>query len=197
MQPPHRHERGMKKERKRERIFYTACHFAAVFIQISRRHFRDSMSREQSADVSIVANLRWKKTRKRREKRAILSESSLKKKKKNVRAGGISFDGAGSAGYFVLAVEIERLAMHLGNSVHEHRSRSFIVRQPGWYMAETIPPRGNVISDRDGPGNLPAIRTTFLSRGNALVYFQLTRRRKKITIEGRISMMEKNDNVID
>lgn len=72
----------MKKGRERERIFYTACHFAAVFIQISRRHFRDSMSREQSADVSIVANLRWKKTRKREEKREPFSRSRRLRKKK-------------------------------------------------------------------------------------------------------------------
>jgi len=54
-----------ERERKNEWLFCTVCHFADFHSQISRRHFLGSMSREEAANVSIVANLQEKNEKKK------------------------------------------------------------------------------------------------------------------------------------
>lgn len=109
------------------------------------------------------------------------SLEAVAKKKKNIRAGGISFDGAGSTGYFALAVEIECLAMHLGNNVHGHTGPAALLsdrRADIWQRQSR--PKETLFLTAMAPVTFPQYHSTFLSRENALVYFWPARRSKKI-----------------
>lgn len=116
-----------ERKRRSEQFFCTACHFAGFHSQIPRRHFLDSMSREQPADMSIapiVANLQEKK-REREEKRAKEPCSELPCATKNTPAMEYRLTTARSAGYFVLSWKsnVHRCARCvLGTSVHEYQA---------------------------------------------------------------------------
>lgn len=149
---------SIEREGRGRGFFCTACWFFSQILPC--KHFLDSMSRREAADVSIsqLSQICGKVTRRKNERAKGPCSESCRVLLKIHQCRNIvwrrPFDRI-----FRLVVET-RTPLDAPDASWERRARvpcrCFIVRQRDWYIARTIPPRGNVISDHDGLSVFPS-----------------------------------------